>query len=93
MNRDRGSWQHEGLGRPRPNNERDLLPDLIEGTDYLSGLLTDQGLNGKQFAQALAAQGIQVLVPTTMELARHGAHTSWACSPLPLPPSPLTPSA
>jgi hypothetical protein len=50
---------------PAAINERDLVPDLIEGADYLSGLLADKGFNGKQFAQSLAAQGIQVLVPPT----------------------------
>ena len=32
---------------PAAINERDLLPDLIEGADYLSELLTDKGFNGK----------------------------------------------
>jgi hypothetical protein len=50
---------------PAAINERDLVPDLIEGADYLSGLLADKGFNGKQFAQSLAAHGIQVLVPPT----------------------------
>jgi hypothetical protein len=46
------------------------VPGLIEGADYLSGLLADKGFNGKQFAQALAAQGIQVLVPPTKNQRR-----------------------
>ena len=49
---------------PAAINERDLVPGLIEGADYLSGLLTDKGFNGKQFAQALAAQGHPGLGPT-----------------------------
>jgi hypothetical protein len=55
---------------PAAVNDRDLVPGLIEGADYLSGLLADKGFNGKQFAQALAAQGIQVLVPPTKDRRR-----------------------
>ena len=50
---------------PAAVNERDLVPDLIEGADGLTGLLTDTGFNGKKFAAALAAQGISIVFPPT----------------------------
>ena len=50
---------------PAAVNERDLVPDLIEGADGLVGLLTDKGFNGKTFAASLAAQGISIVFPPT----------------------------
>jgi hypothetical protein len=50
---------------PAAINERDLVPGLIEGADQLTGLLADKGFNGKKFAEALAAEGISILVPPT----------------------------
>jgi hypothetical protein len=50
---------------PAAINERDLVPGLIEGAHGLSGLLTDKGFNGKQFAASLAAEGITIRVPPT----------------------------
>jgi|APDOM4702015073_1054812.scaffolds.fasta_scaffold16975_1 hypothetical protein len=48
---------------PAAVNERDLVPGLIAGAEHLTGLLADKGFNGKTFTEALAAQGIAVLVP------------------------------
>ncbi|HEX2805232.1 MAG TPA: transposase, partial [Kineosporiaceae bacterium] len=48
---------------PAAVNERDLVPGLIEGAHGLSGLLADKGFNGKKFAESLAAEGIEILVP------------------------------
>jgi len=50
---------------PAAINERDLVPGLIEGADYLAGLLADKGFNGKKFAESLAAEGVSILVPPT----------------------------
>jgi Transposase DDE domain. len=50
---------------PAAVNERDLVPGLIEGAHGLCGLLADKGFNGKKFAESLAAEGIEILVPPT----------------------------
>jgi hypothetical protein len=50
---------------PAAVNERDLVPELIEGFAHLRGLLNDKGFNGRGFTESLAAQGITNLVPPT----------------------------
>lgn len=50
---------------PAAVNERDLVPGLIDGAEYLRGLLNDKGFNGKAFTESLAEMGITNLVPPT----------------------------
>jgi len=51
---------------PAAVNERDLIPDLIDGCGPgLIGLLTDKGFASAQVSTTLAEQGITLLVPPT----------------------------
>jgi hypothetical protein len=50
---------------PAAVNEREIGIDLVDGEDWLVGLLCDKGFAGKAFAAELAARGIAVLIPPT----------------------------